>query len=91
MKAFLILGIFLIILILASLLIRYINKQYEIDFQEWKKDYKFEDPIEKHCYDCIYYDKLHNTCEHDWFFGYVSEYTIFDCYNENGKVLLIDI
>ena len=86
MKAFLILGIFLIILILASLLIRYINKQYEIDFQEWKKDYKFEDPIEKHCYNCIYYDKLHNMCEHDWFFGYVSEYTIFDCYNENGKV-----
>ena len=88
MKAFLILGIFLIILILASLLIRYINKQYEIDFQEWKKDYKFEDPIEKHCYNCIYYDKLHNICEHDWFFGYVSEYTIFDCYNENGKVTL---
>ena len=91
MKAFLILGIFLIILILASLLIRYIDKQYEIDFQEWKKDYKFEDPIEKHCYNCIYYDKFHNMCEHDWFFGYVSEYTIFDCYNENGKVLLIDI
>lgn len=88
MKSFLILGIFLIMIILASLLIRYINKQYEIDFQEWKKDYKFEDPIEKHCYDCIYYDKLHNMCEHDWFFGYVSEYTIFDCYNENGKVLL---
>ena len=89
MKAFLILGIFLIILILASLLIRYINKQYEIDFQEWKKDYKFEDPIEKHCYNCIYYDKLHNMCEHDWFFGYVSEYTIFDCYNENGKVNIV--
>ena len=89
MKAFLILGIFLIILILASLLIRYIDKQYEIDFQEWKKDYKFEDPIEKHCYNCIYYDKFHNMCEHDWFFGYVSEYTIFDCYNENGKVNII--
>ena len=89
MKAVLILSIFLIMLILASLLIRYINKQYEIDFQEWKKDYKFEDPIEKHCYNCIYYDKLHNMCEHDWFFGYVSEYTIFDCYNENGKVNIV--
>ena len=88
MKAFLILGIFVIILILAFLLIRYINKQYEIDFQEWKKDYKFEDPIEKHCYNCIYYDKLHNICEHDWFFGYVSEYTIFDCYNDNGKSII---
>lgn len=90
MNAYFILAGLVILMVLAFLLIKYINKQYEIDFQNWKKDHKFDEPIEKHCYDCIFYDKLHNVCEHDWFFGYVSEYTLFDCHNENGKVPIVD-
>jgi hypothetical protein len=90
MNAYFILGGLIILMVLASWVIKYINTQYEIDFQNWKRDYKFDEPMEKHCYDCVFYDKFHNVCEHDLFFGYVSEYTLFDCYNENGKVPLRD-
>jgi hypothetical protein len=90
MNAYFILGGLIILMVLASWVIKYINTQYEIDCQNWKRDYKFDEPMEKHCYDCVFYDKFHNVCEHDLFFGYVSEYTLFDCYNENGKVPLID-
>ena len=54
MNAYFILGGLVLLMVLASLLIKHINKQYEIDFQNWKKDYKFEEPIEKHCYDCVF-------------------------------------
>lgn len=90
MNAYFILAGLVLLMVLASLLIIHINKQYENDFQNWKKDYKFSEPIEKHCYDCVFYNKDLNMCEHDWFFGYISEYTLFDCHTENGKVPLID-
>jgi hypothetical protein len=73
MNAYFILGGLIILMVLASWVIKYINTQYEIDFQNWKKEHKFDEPIEKHCYDCIFYDKINNVCQHDWFFGYVSE------------------
>lgn len=42
MNAYFILAGLVLLMVLASWLIRYINKQYEIDFYNWKKDYKFD-------------------------------------------------
>ena len=78
----LILGAILVLMIFSSILLKHIRATEQQEFDEFKKTYDFPDPLEKHCEGCEFYNEYYNMCEHNWYFGYITEHTIFECEND---------
>lgn len=85
MNPFLVLGIIVLLMTIAHFIIRRIDTEIRQEFNEFKKTYTFPEPLSKHCENCEFYNKIYNTCENDASFGYLSEYTIFECEREKAS------
>lgn len=85
MNPYFLLGILILMMIIGHLIIHHLNAKIKQEFNEFKKTYTFPEPLSKHCENCEFYNEIYNTCENDASFGYLSEYTIFECEKERER------
>ena len=85
MNPYFLLGILILMMFIGHLIIRHLDAKEAKQFNEFKKTYNFPQPLSKHCENCEFYNEMYNTCENDASFGYLSEYTIFQCEREKAS------